>query len=171
MTQIHLSTHNLPAATSTVTTAKRWAQDSLLINLAESWLALRTGPQETYQSAFYVYEELATAPSTTSPTSLCGQAVAEILLGRAQEAEVALQQASAAEGAEGRKEGGDAVTQALANELVLANVVGRKGDDKAALTSRLQKRDPSHPLLKDLAEKGELFDRCAAKYTPKVAAS
>ncbi|KAL9114424.1 MAG: hypothetical protein Q9227_001505 [Pyrenula ochraceoflavens] len=175
-TQIHLHTNNLSAATQTVTAAKRWAQDSLLINLAESWLALRTGPTDTYQSAFYVYEELATAPSTSSPTSLTGQAVAEILLGRLGEAEAALQQASSAtndtSGDSGAQQGGgDAIAQALANELVLANIASRKGEDRLALTARLEKKDARHPLLSDLAEKGELFDRCAAKYAPKVAAS
>lgn len=48
---------------------------------------------EKYQQAFYVYEELAQAPSTSAPKSLVGQAVAELHLGRLPEAEAALQQA------------------------------------------------------------------------------
>lgn len=45
---------------------------------------------EQYQSAFYVYEELAAAPSTTAALSTVGQAVAELHLGRIPEAEAAL---------------------------------------------------------------------------------
>jgi hypothetical protein len=48
---------------------------------------------EKYQQAFYVFEELAQAPSTYSIQSLISQAVAEIHLGRLDESEAALQQA------------------------------------------------------------------------------
>ena len=48
---------------------------------------------EKYQQAFYVFEELAQAPSTSSTQSLASQAIAEIHLGRLDEAEAALQQA------------------------------------------------------------------------------
>lgn len=45
---------------------------------------------EKYQSAFYVYEELASNPNSTAPLSIVGQAVAELHLGRLPEAEAAL---------------------------------------------------------------------------------
>ena len=45
---------------------------------------------EQYQSAFYVFEELASTPSTSAPLSIVGQAVAELHLGRLPEAEAAL---------------------------------------------------------------------------------
>lgn len=45
---------------------------------------------EKYQSAFYVYEELASNPNSTSPLSIVGQAIAELHLGRFPEAEAAL---------------------------------------------------------------------------------
>lgn len=48
---------------------------------------------EKYQQAFYVFEELAQAPSTSSTQSMVSQAIAEIHLGRLEEAEAALQQA------------------------------------------------------------------------------
>lgn len=48
---------------------------------------------EHYQSAFYVYEELASAPGTSAPLSIVGQAVAELHLGRLPEAEAALDMA------------------------------------------------------------------------------
>jgi coatomer protein complex subunit epsilon len=71
---------------------------------------------EKYQQAFYVFEELAQAPSTSSPQSLISQAVAEIHLGRLEEAEAALQQALA-------KDPKNA--DAIANSIVL-NVIGGK---------------------------------------------
>jgi len=82
LVQIHLQQNRTDLALKEVAGAKRWANDSLLINLAESWTNLRVGGSEKYQSSFYVFEELATTPGTTSPTALVGQAVAEMHLGR-----------------------------------------------------------------------------------------
>lgn len=108
--QIHLQQNRSDLALKEVQAAKRWAQDSLLVNLAESWVGMRvvcvyltlvSGYRvyhqltiiqggEQYQSAFYVYEELASTPSTTASLSIVGQAVAELHLGRLPEAEAAL---------------------------------------------------------------------------------
>lgn len=66
---------------------------------------------EKYQQAYYVFEELAQAASTSSASTLVGQAVAEIHLGRLEEAEVALQQAVAKDSKHG---------DALANAIVLS---------------------------------------------------
>lgn len=160
LTQIHLVQNRTDLAVKEVQTAKRWAQDSLLINLAEAWVNLRVGGQEKYQSSFYVFEELASAPGNQSPTALVGQAVAELHLGRTEEAEVALNQALEADNAD---------VQALANAIVLACIVGKSKEDRTRdLLEMLRQRDEEHYLVKDLAEKGSLFDTAAAKYAPKV---
>jgi coatomer protein complex subunit epsilon len=39
--QIHLQQNRNDLALKEVTAARRWGQDSLLVNLAESWVALR----------------------------------------------------------------------------------------------------------------------------------
>lgn len=39
--QIHLQQNRNDLAVKEVTAARRWAQDSLLVNLAESWVGLR----------------------------------------------------------------------------------------------------------------------------------
>lgn len=39
--QIHLQQNRSDLALKEVQAAKRWAQDSLLVNLAESWVGLR----------------------------------------------------------------------------------------------------------------------------------
>ena len=41
LTQIHIMQNRTDLALKEVQAAKRWAQDSLLINLAEAWLDLR----------------------------------------------------------------------------------------------------------------------------------
>jgi len=156
--QIQLQLNRTDVAVKEVAAARRWAQDSLLVNLAESWVGLRLGGDK-YQQAFYVFEELAQAQATSSVRSLVGQAVSELHLGRTEEAQSALEQAL-------QKEPGYA--DAIANLLVL-NVITGKGMDESVKT--LEKADPNHPLLVDLAEKSELFDKAATKYKAKVAAA
>lgn len=39
--QIHLEQNRLDLAIKEVAAARRWAQDSLLVNIAESWVGLR----------------------------------------------------------------------------------------------------------------------------------
>ncbi|KAK3328367.1 coatomer epsilon subunit-domain-containing protein [Cercophora scortea] len=156
--QIHLQQNRNDLAVKEVAAARRWAQDSVLVNLAESWVGLRLGG-EKYQQAFYVFEELAQAPSTSSVRSLVSQAVAELHLGRIEEAQSALEQALQKE---------PDFADAIANLLVLTVITGK---DPKALTSSLEQVDAHHPLLTDLAEKSELFDKAATKYKPKVAAA
>ncbi|XWW93477.1 hypothetical protein V2A60_001410 [Cordyceps javanica] len=155
--QIHLQQNRTDLAVKEVTAARRWAQDSLLVNLAESWVGLRVGG-EKYQQAFYVFEELAQAPSTSSIGSLVSQAVCELHLGRTEEAQAALEQAiqKAPESAD-----------AIANLLVLKVVAGANSDE---LTANLKKVAPQHQLLVDLEEKSAAFDKAASKYSAKVAA-
>ncbi|KAJ9141640.1 Coatomer subunit epsilon [Pleurostoma richardsiae] len=155
--QIHLQQNRNDLAVKEVAAARRWAQDSLLVNLAESWVGLRVGG-EKYQQAFYVFEELAQAPSTSSVRTLVSQAVAELHLGRTEEAQAALDQAV-------KKEPGYA--EAIANLLVLSVISGK---DPKEFTASLEKADAKHPFLTDLEEKSALFDKAAAKYSPKVSA-
>ena len=118
-----------------VLAAKKWAQDNLLVNIAESWVGLRVvslslqrsasytmwltyRPQggEKYQDAFYVFEEMAQASSGSSSHAIVSQAIAEIHLGRFEEAESALQQAL-------EQFPGNA--DVLANSAVLAGLSGK----------------------------------------------
>ncbi|KAL4879398.1 coatomer epsilon subunit-domain-containing protein [Aspergillus karnatakaensis] len=153
--QIHLQQNRADLALKEVQAAKRWAQDSLLVNLAESWVGLRVGG-EKYQSAFYVYEELASADSTSAPLSIVGQAVAEIHLGRLPEAEAAITAALLKYPSE---------AGLIANAIVLNVLAGKPTGD---LEKLLQTADPSHALLADIQEKSDFFDAAAAKYSAKV---
>lgn len=77
---------------------------------------------EKYQQAFYVFEELAQAPSTSSIRSLVSQAVCELHLGRTEEAQAALEQAL-------EKDANNA--DAIANLLVLNVISGNQSDEFA----------------------------------------
>ncbi|EPE03099.1 coatomer subunit epsilon [Ophiostoma piceae UAMH 11346] len=156
--QIHLSQNRNDLALKEVVAARRWAQDSLLVNLAESWVGVRVGG-ERYQQAFYVFEELAQSPASSSVRTLVAQAVSELHLGRTEEAQAALEQALKAD-----PESADAV----ANLLVLSVLSG--GSETAEATANLKTLDAAHPLLADLEEKSELFDKAASKYSAKAAA-
>ncbi|MCJ1255143.1 hypothetical protein MMC24_002959 [Lignoscripta atroalba] len=154
--QIQLQQNRTDLALKEVQAARKWAQDSLLVNIAESWVGLRMGG-EKYQQAFYVFEEMAQAPSTSAIKSLIGQAVADLHLGRLPEAEAALQQAIDKD---------PSSIEAVANSIVL-NVLS--GKDASELTASLQSHAPEHAFLVDLQEKSTLFDQAAAKYSAKVA--
>lgn len=155
--QIHLQQNRTDLAVKEVAATRKWAQDNLLYNLAEAWVGLRVGG-ERYQQAFYVFEELAQAASTSATKSLISQAVSELHLGRYDEAEAALQQAI-------EKEPNNA--DALANLIVLSILAGKPDE---SLTSQLQKADKNHPHLVALAEKNDAFDTAAKKYSAKVTA-
>ncbi|KAH0566522.1 hypothetical protein GP486_000063 [Trichoglossum hirsutum] len=154
--QIHLQQNRTDLALKEVLAAKRWAQDSLLINIAESWVGLRVGG-EKYQQAFYVFEELAQTPSSSAPKSIIGQAVAELHLGRLPETEAALRQAL---------ERDPKNPEAIANTIVFLIASGRDATEHISL---LKTTSPEHPFLLDLQEKDATFDKAAAKYTAKVA--
>lgn len=98
----------------------------LLASGIETNSIILTQGGEKYQSAFYVYEELASAPSTSSAMSIVGQAVAELHLGRLPEAEAALSSAI-------QKYPDDA--ELIANTIVLN---GLSGKDTAELSSYVQ---------------------------------
>ncbi|KAK8069129.1 hypothetical protein PG994_005745 [Apiospora phragmitis] len=139
ITQIHLLQNRSDLALKEVKAARSWAQDSLLVNLAESWVGVRMGG-DRYQQAFYVFEELAQAPSTSSIVTLVSQSAVQ-------------------------KD--PKYAEAIANLLVLNIVTGKNPSE---LTASLQSVDPTHPFLTDLAEKDALFDKAASKFSAKVSA-
>ncbi|KAL8710901.1 MAG: hypothetical protein Q9225_007210 [Loekoesia sp. 1 TL-2023] len=158
ITQIHLQQNRTDLALKEVSAARKWAQDSLLVNIAESWVGMRVGG-ESYQSAFYVFEEMAQTPSSTSSKSLISQAISELQLGRLPEAEAALNQALQNELKD---------NEAVANAIVLATITGKRAEQQQYL-DELRKLQPDHALLTDLEEKSKLFDQAAGKYAAKVA--
>jgi coatomer subunit epsilon len=152
--QIHLSQNRTDLAAKEAKSARSFAQDALLVNLAESWIGMRQGG-ENYQKAFYVFEELAQAPSSASASSLIAQAVSELHMGRVEEAETALNQALTMEPSN---------SAGLANKFVLDTILGR---DSAESRKKLESVDKEHEMLEDIAAKREAFQQAVAKYSPK----
>jgi coatomer protein complex subunit epsilon len=115
---------------------------------------------EKYQSAFYTYEELATAPpadsTATNTRTLLGQAIAEIHLGRLPEAEAALETALSQTGSIDDQD-------VIANAIVLHTLLGRT-EEVVKLKEQLGEE---HALKQDLAAKREAFEAAMAKYQPK----
>jgi coatomer protein complex subunit epsilon len=132
---------------------------------------------EKYQQAFYVFEELAQAPSTSSSQSLVSQAVAEIHLGRLEEAEAALQEALAKDPKNPEIIVNTIVLNVIAGKdakdfiKYVSTYLGRMESDWANYYGRtLSSTKPDHHFLTDLEEKSALFDKAATKYSAKVAA-
>jgi coatomer protein complex subunit epsilon len=172
--QIHLRQNRTDLATKEAHSARKWAQDSLLVNLAESWIGMRevhsfisipntqstdrrTQGGEKYQSAFYVFEELAQTSQSQSSHSLVAQAVSELHLGRLPEAEAALEQAMALH---------DNNADTIANSIVLHILLGKR-EEAQKLKGQLESVDAQHRVLVDWKEKKGEFAKAASKYTPK----
>ena len=157
---VHLANNRTDLALKEVTAAKKWAQDSLLINIAESWVGLRLGG-DRYQQAFYEFEEMPVA-----------QSIAETHLGRLPEAETGLRGVVEAKEEQDEQQGasGEQRDHALANLAVVQTLAG-KTVEADGLLGELRGRAPHHPLLTSLREKESLFDEAAKKYSPKVTAS
>jgi coatomer protein complex subunit epsilon len=154
MIQIHLSLNRTDLALREAKTARSLAQDALLVNIAESWIGMRQGG-DSYQKAFYVFEELAQGPSSASAGSLICQAVSELHMGRIEEAETALGQALGMEPENG---------VGLADRVVLETVLGR---DASEGRRKLEGVDGAKEYLQDLQSKREAFKAAMGKYTPK----
>ncbi|KAK1810421.1 hypothetical protein LTR12_015226 [Friedmanniomyces endolithicus] len=152
--QIHLLQNRTDLALQQAKSARSFAQDALLVNLAESWVGMRQGGEQ-YQKAFYVFEELAQSPASASAMSLVAQAVTELHLGRVEEAETALNAALEMEPEN---------ATALANKMVLDAVMGR---DMVEARSKLERVDKEHEILADMVAKREAFQAAMAKYSPK----
>jgi len=152
--QIHLQQNRLDLAQKEAVNARKWAQDSLLVNIAESWVGMREGG-EKYQAAYYVFEELAQASATQSVQSLVSQAVAELHLGRLEEAEAALKQAQELDPND---------SEVLANLVVLNTIQGKETEEARAALEGVRKE---HELLVDFKAKEEEFARACEKYSPK----
>ncbi|KAI9720287.1 MAG: hypothetical protein M1828_005750 [Chrysothrix sp. TS-e1954] len=156
LVQIQLSQNRLDLAQQEVRRARSWAQDNLLVNIAEAWVGLREGG-EKYQSAFYVFEELATAPSTSSSRSMLAQAVSELHLGRLPEAEAAMNSALQAAPKD---------PDVLANAIVLHTILG-KTNDASDVREQLEGVDSSHEMVVESKRRREAFDTARVKWSPK----
>lgn len=120
LVQIYLSINRVDMAKKVYDSTKQWGDDSHLVQQIEAWLGLRSqGPP--LQQAYYFYDELLLAPSSSrSPAILAAHGAAHLLLGHLEEAQADVEQALGAEG-------GD--TEASVLSLAAATSTGEKGAD------------------------------------------
>ncbi|EMR11578.1 hypothetical protein PNEG_00022 [Pneumocystis murina B123] len=111
--QIFLKENQLKEAQKELEIARTWASDDIIIQLSEAWIDLYKGGQAALNS-FYIYEEL--AQTTPNSLTLTGQAVAELQLGRLEDAEETLAQVLTLTPHDG---------DALANAIVTATLLGK----------------------------------------------
>ncbi|KAG5461881.1 MAG: coatomer epsilon subunit-domain-containing protein, partial [Olpidium bornovanus] len=79
-------------ARTEVTNMKAWSEDAPIAQLIEAWVGLKAGG-DSYQQAFYIYEELGQSSAAQTAKMLNGKAVANFCLGKNSEAESELLEA------------------------------------------------------------------------------
>ncbi|KAG8957985.1 hypothetical protein FRC03_009560 [Tulasnella sp. 419] len=141
--------------------AKKWADDSILLQMIEASLSMFTGGQPL-ETASYIYAEQASAPgSSTNASILTSRALTAILMGVYGEAENELNEALSVD---------PKFDDALAAKVVLAELSGKSKTEVEGIFSKLQEANPDHPLVQDLFDKADIFDKAAAQFTASAAA-
>lgn len=151
--QIHLIHNRVEKAAQQVQSAKKWAQDNIIFNLAESWVDLRQG-DEKYQDAYYIYQELTGGAPTAK--SLVGQGVAHLEQGYLEEAQQAFEEALQIE-----PDNAEGLSNSIASNII-------RGKDYSDLESKLEQAQKDHPSLVDVANKRDLFDKVLDKYNKQI---
>ncbi|EPX72535.1 coatomer epsilon subunit [Schizosaccharomyces octosporus yFS286] len=88
---IRLYQHKLEAAEAAITKSLDWADEEIVLQIAQSWVKLAKGGLDSYNDAFYVYEEL--NGSESNPRVLTCMACSDLCLLRTQEAVSSLRSA------------------------------------------------------------------------------
>lgn len=135
--------------------ARAWAEDSLIIQLCEAWIGLRTVRSkawasarvlsatqggDAYQSAYYVFEEISQSSSGNNVVVVNGKAAAQAAQGNWPEAEAALAEATelvrrkpALPSRADAMQNAD-YAETLANGAALANISGKGPQSKELLS-------------------------------------
>ncbi|KAJ7180687.1 coatomer complex protein [Mycena filopes] len=152
--QIYLSINRTDRAKKEFDRAKQWAEDDLLLQLIESSIGL-VAAKDGYSNANSFYTEQLGNPSLSSPHILTARGVTRILRNEIPEAKSDLEESL-------EQQKADAET--LAAFVVAAGIESKKGEAEE-LWTRLQTEHPAHPLVVDVAQKADIFDESAAKFT------
>ncbi|KAI0819153.1 coatomer complex protein [Trametes gibbosa] len=154
--QIYLSINRPDLARKELARAARWAEDDLLLQLAEASVGLATGRDAYADAAAFLTEQLAN-PSLSSPRLLTARGVARLLRGEVVGARSDLEEAQSVAG-------GQPDAETLAAQVVATGLGGAKGAEADQLYAQLAAAYPAFPLVTDLKEKADLFDELAAKF-------
>lgn len=147
LVQLLLSIHRRDVAQTIFQSAKSFGEDSLLMQMMEAWIGMKTGGRPLNQS-YYLYEELYQAPSGRTPAVLASHAAAHLLLGHVEEAKADILEAQQTE--KGKSD---------ANVLSVGATLGMPG-----FYEQLKTVDSNHPSVNDLEAKSREFDEAAAKF-------
>jgi coatomer protein complex subunit epsilon len=150
--QTYLAMGRVQLAQNELAAAKAWAEDALLIQLAEAWVNLVLGG-ERCQSTAYIFDEFGINASL-SANALCGQAVCHLMMQQYPEAEGLLREAQSHEAHH---------PDVLANLIVTARLNGQFKEAQA-LQQQLEQSHPEHPFIRQWKENDALFDRISATY-------
>ncbi|KIP10017.1 hypothetical protein PHLGIDRAFT_125851 [Phlebiopsis gigantea 11061_1 CR5-6] len=151
--QVYLALHRPDLARKELDGAKRWAEDDLLLQLIEASVSLVTGA-DAYADCHAFYTEQLANPSLSAPHLLTARGVARILQGEIPAARSDLEEVQTRD------------AETLAALVVAAGLSGQKGSEAEAeqLWGQLSTQYPSFPMVKDVAQKAELFDELAARF-------
>ncbi|ODQ52694.1 hypothetical protein SAICODRAFT_92990 [Saitoella complicata NRRL Y-17804] len=143
LTQLYLHLNRTDLAKREVEQAKKWADDSIIIQLADSWVNMRLGGNG-YSQSFYLYEELSQTPSTRTALTLTALGVAHIHLSQLEEARAAFDAALEID---------EKYEDALAGLAVCRALEGKGAEGVKGLK-----------VGREWEEMGRVFDEAAGKY-------
>lgn len=149
LVQLLLSIHRRDVAQTIYQNAKSFGEDSLLMQIMEAWIGMKTGGRPLNQS-YYLYEELYQLPSGRTPTVLASHAAAHLLLGHVDEAKSDILEAQQTENGK--------------NDAAVLSVGATLG--MPGCFEQLKSVDPSHPSVSEWEAKSREFDEAAAKFKP-----
>jgi len=156
---IYLSISRPDLAKKEYEAARKWADDSLLIQIIEATIGLSVGSR-TLQTAQYIYAEQVSAPgSSTNPAIMTAKGISHILLGSYSDAEKSLNEALSID---------PRFSDAIAVQVALTELKAKRSEEEATL-SHLHTVDPKHALLLDLDAKSKAFDEAASQYSVAAA--
>ncbi|PLW32815.1 hypothetical protein PCANC_18825 [Puccinia coronata f. sp. avenae] len=160
-------------ARSLYTSAKAWADDAILLQMAEAWIGATTGSAAGnsngrepggYQSAFYVFDEITNTavskPHQVNVVGLNGKAITQLAMGHVEEAHANLTEALKVDPDN---------ENALANSIVISARLETPPSDVTTTIQKLKSLNPKHPLIVDLDRKNALFDEAASQFVASTA--
>ncbi|EFP77684.1 hypothetical protein PGT21_017427 [Puccinia graminis f. sp. tritici] len=160
-------------ARSLYTSAKAWADDAILLQMAEAWIGATTGSAAGnsngrepggYQSAFYVFDEVTntavTKPNQVNVVGLNGKAITQLAMGHVEEAQANLTEALKADPEN---------ENTLANSIVISARLESPPSEIATSIQKLKTLNPKHPLIVDLDRQSALFDEAASQFVASTA--
>ncbi|CAH7667184.1 coatomer epsilon subunit-domain-containing protein [Phakopsora pachyrhizi] len=155
-------------ARSLYRSAKSWADDAMLLQMAEAWIGASTGSAAAskdgrepggYQSAFYVFDESSNSsnndPSKLNLVALNGKAVTQLAMGHLEEAQANLEEAL-------KSNPEDETT--LANLIVLSAHLDSSSSEGLKSLEKLKSINSKHPLIEGLEKHESLFEEASSKF-------